>query len=1518
MRWMRLVWRALVSSLRLVTWVMPASMAVLCGAYAYDCFERIRAPGIPVKYVYLSETGEKISLRASSYAIDPQNLTVRIYGARIDGPGGETALKADAIRVVNKNGRWDVYLSGIRGRVERLPGGKYSFLRLLPKRTESKEETPFRVFARDVQLTYVDATAEPSLPQSVSAKRFRVEGAGPRVLVLGEFNLGGIGTLPIRVSVSPDQIEVRTKLANSQLAPTLPHIRRWLDPALIRDWSPSDARSLIATGPLRVVAAKDKPLLVDGNLVAQATGLRVTDVVAGGTASFTARFDASQAVVVGKVVEPRREANFNGTISYADGFSLAGKVEAKAASQSDLWEPLRKALPRDVRFSGAEWKGVLAWNGKDFAADGDLSARTIVWQGEAVQGSLWRLAIDGDRLAASADRGQWSGVPFRGAVQVDFKTKKLSGWAKTERTELGALVRRFDGDHFAGSVTLQAVLNGTTSRPSVSLAAQGQAVFRPDNAAARYLGLFDARGRLDDNRLFVDRFALTGSSGAANGFASLDLKTKALTGSFTAGAIDLREIHPDLTGTAFVSSEVSGTASNPVLTGRAEVYGAKLKDYPEYEVPVASSQIRVDKDGLTATGIELAVGATDASGNLTWDFDSGALDGSVSAKRLALDDWIGLDIKGLASIEDAKLRGTVDEPILEATAKLVGLNAYGFDAQSAEVTILLDKEKALISRGQILIAPDQTADFSGIYTFKDKRGAASGTFTNVPLDHFAKFTEEVDMAGAASGKFTLTTTESGLETLGTEIDVNEITLNKTSLGVGAATLSKDANGWKGSAQVGEPGRYLLVPESTYDPATETLNAEVTSYNFPLETIVRIFQKSVDQLGTDPKQLVLGIKGSLSGNARLTGSSRDPDLTLDQIVANKLTIAGRNAGQITLQGARTAGVWDVKSLAWNEGQPGEPKAVLEASGNVDENGELAVRGDLQNFDLTWLGSVMPSFPPLVGRAGFAFVLGGPTKQPNLVESSLTTEGLGYMGSDGKAETLPVNVLISDLSIIDGLLAANGFVSFKDFSGKLEAKLPLEAFVNENPSKPEQGLVTLTANPRDLADLDETFSWLDTKRSTGKLGGSIQFEGVTGKYRLTGSMLTDGIIAAKGLDATLKGFQIDADYENKLLSFGGRTESSDGGTLETDGTVRLADMPGGRFDLKDWLLQCQLQGSVQAKGLTFIQNPASKNNRMQAVATGAVALAGNLSEPRIQGIPNQPILISGVNATVPSEFASSPGGEIPLINPRFDSIALQLDGPARVRTSTSDITLTGGGVIAGTLQYPNVTADLTVQKGVFRLPSNRVELESGGTLAFSYSTGQYVEPKARLDVKLEGRTSVSARRYGDTIERYDVYLDLRGDLLQDGGVNITASSDPPDLSQEQILSILGQRDLIESFARATLAPGSSAAREAVLGYFLPSLVSPLTDSLASGLNLDFVAIEYNPFDQTVITAAKTLAKGLTLIARRQVNTLPGQKPRYEIKLTYRPPFRNLLIGRSRFGIGFDQDRPWKITFEYGIRF
>lgn len=54
-----------------------------------------------------------------------------------------------------------------------------------------------------------------------------------------------------------------------------------------------------------------------------------------------------------------------------------------------------------------------------------------------------------------------------------------------------------------------------------------------------------------------------------------------------------------------------------------------------------------------------------------------------------------------------------------------------------------------------------------------------------------------------------------------------------------------------------------------------------------------------------------------------------------------------------------------------------------------------------------------------------------------------------------------------------------------------------------------------------------------------------------------------------------------------------------------------------------------------------------------------------------------------------------------------------------------------------------------------------------------------------------------------------------------------------------------------------------------------MTPLTDSFATGLNLDYVNIEHNPFDQPLIPAARTFS-GLTLIVRRQFSTLAGQRP------------------------------------------
>ncbi|HRI44225.1 MAG TPA: translocation/assembly module TamB domain-containing protein [Fimbriimonadaceae bacterium] len=1512
MRWAGAIWRGAICSLGLATWLLPVCMLVFCAAYAFACFERLRAPGEPVKFTYESAEGRLVVVRAESYAIDVESRTIRIYRARLDDAAGEAMVRAESVRFVYRNPGIDLYLSGVRGRIERLPDGKYSFEEFLPKRRETEGETPFRAYARDVRLVYVDATENPRLPLEVSTPRLKIEGVGSRLVGSCTLTIGGVGTFPVRLGVDPSGVNGQADLASTDLAPLLSHARRWLDRQILRDWSPADARVLLATGPIEIAVPRKGDLLLSGDLDLRAEGLVLTDLLRDGRANLAARFNADGADIVGQVEEPGRSLRFDGAVAFGERWSVVGVAKARAESATRLWTPLGKLLPPDLRFAAADWDGKIAWTDDRFEASGTLASRSATWQGETIQNSTWKLGFDGARLTATTRSVRWEGIEFSAGIRYDLEREQLSGWAKADRTDLGALARRFEAEGLAGSVSIQAVLTGTPAKPIVDLAAQGQAVYRAPDEKPRYLGLFDARGRLDQARVSLNRFALTGASGALNGYGSVALDGKGLTGKIYGGGIDLREIHPDLAGTGFFEAAITGTVSDTFLTGRAEAYGLATRGV---EIPVANADFVLDRKGITVPRFAAAVGASDATGEATLVFESKKVEGRFEARRVQLEDWFGEDVAGVADVHEGVITGSLDKPTVAAKVEVGGLRVHEVDAERAFAHIVADSKSVNVTAAGIEFGPDQSIAFSGDYDLDAKRGRAQGTFAGLPLDRIPFENEQVALDGAAQGTFSFDADESGVTSAAAKATVADVQVNRVSLGAGEAKVSMKEGLWAADAQIGEMERYFMLAPATYDASTKRVAAKLEAYNFPIDTVTNIFERELARFPEETQRLLDSVNGRVSGVIEVEGEASNPDVRLNDVSAGQLTIAGRSAGSVTVDANRKNGSWEVERADWNEGLEGETKAVLRASGTVDESGPIAVRGDLQNFDISWLHTLVPTLPPLIGSAGFAFVLGGETKSPDLVESALSTEGLGYVDSDGKRQVLPLNLLISDLTIINGLLLANGFASYLDFSGKIEARAPVGAFAKGEAA--ERAKVTLTANPRSLVDLEETFSFLDDKRSTGNIGASVVFDGVPGDYRVTADLITDGTIAAKGVDTTLQGLQVVADYRQGQLQFGAVTKSSDGGTLEVEGLSHLAEWPGGEFDLREWLAQSPLLGTIKIDSVTVAQDPKSRS-RMMATVEGSIGIGGNLFEPRLQGLANEPIRISGVDVTVPSEFGASPGGEAPFINPRFDQIAMVLEGPAYIRTSTANLQLGGSGAINGSLQYPGLTAGLTVEKGVFRLPTNRVELEPGGRLDFAYRTGPYIEPNATLDVRLEGRTSISARRFGDTIERYDVTLNLRGDLLQTGGVNITASSDPPDLSQEQILSILGQKDLIESFARATLRPTGAAAQELVLGYFLPNLVSPLTEGLAAGLNLDYLSIEYNPFDQTVITAAKTIAKGLTIVARRQVNALPGEKPRYELKLMYRPPFRNWIIGRSRFGIGIDQDRPWKITFEYGIRF
>jgi hypothetical protein len=269
---------------------------------------------------------------------------------------------------------------------------------------------------------------------------------------------------------------------------------------------------------------------------------------------------------------------------------------------------------------------------------------------------------------------------------------------------------------------------------------------------------------------------------------------------------------------------------------------------------------------------------------------------------------------------------------------------------------------------------------------------------------------------------------------------------------------------------------------------------------------------------------------------------------------------------------------------------------------------------------------------------------------------------------------------------------------------------------------------------------------------------------------------------------------------------------------------------------------------------------------------------------------------------------------VIDPEFN-VRLDLSEPGRLRSSTADMYLSGSGSLFGSLQKPKADASLVVEKGTIRLPAALLRLDQGGSVKATYGVTGPATASAIVD--MEGNTSVTATRALDTdVQRYDITLGFKGDLLQENGLSLSASSDPGDLSQDRILAILGQADLIQ-----TLSSGgkeSSAIQNAMLST-VPMLLDPYTGQVARGLGLDYLNVEYNSYDFASVAFGKILGSGFSIQGTRQISEPPpGFALRYDYRLTYRPKRLFGSLSRFRFYFGSDQDRVWKLGLEYGVRF
>jgi len=1492
------VWRAALGLVRvLVAWAPGLLILVFGIVYLINCFNVLLAPGNPVRYTYEAAGGEVV-VRAESYSIDPWRRTGVLRNVTLTDPTGRQVVSVAKADLAYDHGVIRVKTGDVSANVVRLEDGKFDFESALPKSDEEESTAVVAVEVSRLNVQYEDRTQSPPLRQALLVEGLRADVSKGDVVLTGDLTTDGLPTAPVSAQVDQGgALWIEVTLANSDVLALRPLVGRWLNLDDYPEARDLQARSLRADGKVRF--AKDREgkfnIWLNGAVRGEAVTSRPWIENAALNASFTTNADVMRGVIA--VREPGRTADFDGELIFGSPFRVAGQVKATAVSRERLWPFLRAEVPADVAFRSATFAGPITYDGRAYVVSGDVTASQLTLWGETVTDVAGQVSLDARQIAANISRAGFAGFLAKGQVRLDTQSQQISGYIETNEGRLEDLAARFDIDDLRGMGQLRATIRGTSRAPEAEILASGNAAWRREDARWLNAGEYEFRGSVRGDVLTVNRLALDGPLGVVSAKGNLNLESRAVDLDIDAGGFELAELNTDLAGLAFLRGELKGTLTDPRLTGRAELFGFS---YLDRKIPAASAEVTLTAENIAVSRLEARFGTGVILASGTYAFDSGAIDGKVQSTGLLLQDLVASDVLGRVTVRDGVIEGTLDNPIVTARVTSNELIAFGVDVDYVQASVRATRDQVEVLAGQVRLGQGEVTG-TGVYDFSDETVEGKVALKEVPLAKIPGQREGLIYGGTLSGAGSLDRTGVGVWRGEFAGEADHIEVNGTLIGSGSVTATVQDQLVTAQASLGTIERYVNIEESTYDFGTKQLNAFAEVHNFEAEDLTKILSLENAEISDDLSRTIDSVAGAVSFSAKAQGHVDNLAVQLPEFLASKLTINGRDFGEVRLKAERRDKIWTSDQITWKVDE-----TTMTARGTYDESGPIQATVDLANFDLSLLNALSPSIPLLTGKASMTAVASGTQDDPT-VRASLSLGNFATVSS-GKTVNIPASIEVTEILFEDEVLTAAGQAYYRGFTGDLTARVPLNAFGDEPTGRIEASLVFAE---RELDAFNEYLTGIDPERSEGKVNGLASLSGPVEDLDISVSIdLEAKQIAFAGQGPTLNDAKIAVRSDAETASIKGEFRSSLGGFGDIDLTARLADILGGEIDLEEFLAESTLSGTVAMDNLRWQTTLPNADRASDVTADGSVTIGGDFEQPRIGGR----VELSGVTVAVPSEFpAAGPVREFP-INPIFDNLTVVAAPNSTILVSLGRVGLTGSGTINGTLEYPEIRAPLTLESGTFRLPTSRIKLEPGGSINVVYA-GDPAVP--RVDLAITGTTTVTARQTSENYQTYFVTLDIRGNLLDPDGLRIQGTSDPADLTNAQILALIGQKDLIESLASSAFG-SRDGLRDTLFSLAVPSLTMGLTEGIASTLQLDYLTLDYNPFDQGIIRAGKTISNNLMLQVSRQLAEPATGRLKYEVKLTYRLPVKDEFFSKLRLGVGFDQDRPWKFTIDWSRKF
>lgn len=1484
-------------------WLPPIGIAVLGWIYVSSLAESLLEPDIPISVAYKAEQGEAVATisglrldpwgrKASAARIEVRDTRGRLL-ARVKGLEASLAHKTPVIRIK------DVWAT-----VTRKADGSLDLGRLLPKAPPPDEEAGLSAKVDKAVLDYRDEVVSQRVQASL-AQAVISQGAG-HTQAKGIVQLDSQPPMPLDLSIHQDgRFLIGVRPAGMDAAPYSALLQSWLPKEALVGWKGLSASSLKATGRAAIEGSPKDWAKIKTEVEFSAVGLTIPGLIQGWTASGEAALDDTVFTADAVVVRPGARLAWKGA-GRIDTLETKGSFELSAASRAALWPEIARLVPREAAFTRLSTKGVLT-SGPRLAATLEARAASAFWGRDGGQDIQAQLHWDGSKLRAVVPQATALGRKAEGWVEWEQKGGALKGFVRSESGSFHQIADRFGLGGLDASGEASLVLGGTAASPALALSTRARGRYVYDKKQdPLFFSSASLRADITKSGMTVKRLEALTPSGLVEASGSYGWDGR-MNLQVSGSGIGLDAFHPDVTGTALASAQITGTAAKPEIAGRFEAYDVLAFGR---SIPVVQGLLK-GRDGIySVSNLSAQAGTGAVLGSAQWNQKSDEITGAFTADNLLISDWVDAGVLGSVSLTEARVSGTLAKPKLDGRARTSKLSIQGTTVEGAEAAFSLDNTGAAITGIAARVGPGTVSGTASLVW--EKLGIqAALELNNLPLSHAPLDEELAVLKGTTSGKAAVSGTlaDGRLRAEYTGV-IDDLEVNATPIGSGDASLLYENGVLTAKGEVGSLERFLTLSRLSLDFDKELIDIEADLLNFQAQDFALAAHDWWKDADVQTQETIRGARGQLSSRVAVKGSLREPDISLESGQLTGIRILDRNAGRIDFSGSRKAGRWEIGEWLWADG---DARLKIQ-KGTYSEAEGLDLIATLDKLDLSWINSALPAFTPIAGTAEtVAVALSGP--QDSLSgQATVYAKDIAVPQSEGRPIPLVDFINLPELVLENGVITArNGQVSYRGFTGSLSADLPLAAFGEAEPEKEQPRFqLDLGMNVDDIRDLAEYIPALKGGELKGRADGRLRVEGVASDWDFSLNASAKGTrLSAQGLGSGLNDFDLAVTASRQQASVKGRLVSDKSGSTDIDVQAALPDLAAAANLVEDVLELSNVQGRVAFNQFRVDERLQGASVASGATLNGAVTLGGSIGQLVIGGN----ISASGSSIVLPSAFKEQAPAAPSPYEPRFNAFQFSTAPGTTIKFGLGQLAVSGSGRIDGPLSALNVRAPLSVDGGQLRLPNARIALESGGRLDVRFE-GDSRQP-LRINVDMEGSTVITARRALDLYETYDVTLLVRGDLLDPNGLNLTAQSDPGDLSQAEILAILGQRDLIQALA-GTVQGGASGLRDPLYQLLVPNLTDPLLGPFAKAFGLSYLRIDFNTFDQAVGRFGKDLGAGFFGSGWWQLSEPPQGRRKFDFRVTYRLPVGIGIFDRFRLGLGTNQDRPWRITLDWARRF